>query len=125
MTDPLSALPLFATDREIAVAVVGERANPGLLALVPLAFITLPTLAFAWLLRHVSRIIVQNLSLQADAQLRGTIATTYSALVHEQRGTTPELAIALNALFRPVDGSGHAEIAPPNVKDIIEMGKSG
>ncbi|UNK36602.1 DUF6161 domain-containing protein [Shinella sp. H4-D48] len=105
--------------------IVGERENPGLLALVPLAFITLPTLAFAWLLRHVSRIIVQNLSLQADAQLRGTIATTYSALVHEQSGTTPELAIALNALFRPVDGSGHAEIAPPNVKDIIEMGKSG
>lgn len=104
--------------------IVGERENPGLLALVPLAFITLPTLAFAWLLRHVSRIIVQNLSLQADAQLRGTIATTYSALVSDQGGTTPELAIALNALFRPVDGSGHAEIAPPNVKDILEMGRS-
>lgn len=103
--------------------IVGNRENPGLLALVPLAFITLPTLAFAWLLRHVSRIIVQNLSLQADAQLRGTIATTYSALVHEKNSNTPELAIALNALFRPVDGSGHAEIAPPNVKDILEMGK--
>jgi polyhydroxyalkanoate synthesis regulator phasin len=104
--------------------IVGDRENPGLLALVPLAFITLPTLAFAWLLRHVSRIIVQNLSLQADAQLRGTIATTYSALVTEPNGTTPELAIALNALFRPVDGSGHTEIVPPNVKDIIEMGRS-
>lgn len=103
--------------------IVGERENPGLLALVPLAFITLPTLAFAWLLRHVSRIIVQNLSLQADAQLRGTIATTYSALTSQAGSTPAELAIALNALFRPMDGSGHAEIAPPNIRDILEMGK--
>lgn len=37
MTDPLSALPLFATDREIAVAVVGkERASMYIKAVIPM-----------------------------------------------------------------------------------------
>lgn len=103
--------------------IVGNRENPGLLALVPLAFITLPTLAFAWMLRHISRIVVQNIGLQADAQLRGTIANTYTALTSQNAASPAELAIALNALFRPIDGSGHAEIAPPNIRDILEAGK--
>ncbi|MER8625999.1 DUF6161 domain-containing protein [Mesorhizobium sp. M1143] len=103
--------------------IVGKVQDPGLLALVPLAFITLPTLAFAWLLRHVSRVIVQNLALGADARLRGTIATTYSALTAEQGATPTELAIVFNALFRPVDGSTHSEIAPPNLVDILEMAR--
>lgn len=103
--------------------IVGDRETPGLLALVPLAFITLPTLGLAWVLRHVSRIVVQNLALQADAQLRGTIANTYTALTSQNQSTPAELAIALNALFRPIDGSGHAEIAPPNIRDILEAGK--
>lgn len=104
--------------------IVGSRENPGLLALVPLAFITLPTLAFAWILRHISRIVVQNLALQADAQLRSTIANTYTALTSQNQSTPAELAIALNALFRPIDGAGHAEIAPPNIRDILEAGKT-
>jgi hypothetical protein len=103
--------------------IVGDRETPGLLALVPLAFITLPTLAFAWILRHISRIVVQNLALQADAQLRSTIANTYTALTSQNKSTPAELAIALNALFRPIDGSGHSEIAPPNIRDILEAGK--
>lgn len=103
--------------------IVGDRETPGLLALVPLAFITLPTLGFAWILRHISRIVVQNLALQADAQLRGTIANTYTALTSQNQSSPAELAIALNALFRPIDGSGHAEIAPPNIRDILEAGK--
>lgn len=103
--------------------IVGDRETPGLLALVPLAFITLPTLGFAWILRHISRIVVQNLALQADAQLRSTIANTYTALTSQNKSTPAELAIALNALFRPIDGSGHAEIAPPNIRDILEAGK--
>jgi len=101
--------------------IVGDRQEAGLLALVPLAFITLPTLAFAWLLRHVSRIIVQNISLGADARLRGTIATTYGALTHDRPANPAELAIALQALFRPIDGSAHSEIAPPNIQEIMEM----
>ncbi|RWC07755.1 MAG: hypothetical protein EOS52_32445 [Mesorhizobium sp.] len=103
--------------------IVGNVQDPGLLALVPLAFITLPTLAFAWLLRHVSRVIVQNLALGADARLRGTIATTYSALTVDQAATPAELAIVFNALFRPVDGSTHSEIAPPNLADLMELTK--
>lgn len=103
--------------------IVGDAQDPGLLALVPLAFITLPTLAFAWLLRHVSRVIVQNLALGADARLRGTIATTYSALTVDQAATPAELAIVFNALFRPVDGSTHSEIAPPNLADLMELAK--
>ncbi|ADV12967.1 DUF6161 domain-containing protein [Mesorhizobium ciceri] len=101
--------------------IVGTGQDAGLLALVPLAFVTLPTLAFAWLLRHVSRVIVQNLALGADARIRGTIAATYSALTADQAATPAELAIVFNALFRPVDGSTHSEIAPPNLSDLLEM----
>lgn len=109
---------------EAYTKIVGaDRANTGLLALVPLAFITLPTLAVAWLLRHVSRVIVQSMSLGADARLRGTIATTYGALTVDRPGSEAELAIALNALFRPIDGSAHAEISPPNIRDVMEMTK--
>jgi hypothetical protein len=96
-------------------------ADIGLLAFVPLAFITIPVLAIAWLLRHVSRLIVQNLALAADAKLRGTIATTYSALTHDRETTGAELALALQALFRPLDGSEHAEVAPPSLSDVMAM----
>ena len=101
--------------------IVGDRQDIGLLALVPLAFVTMPSLALAWLLRHVSRVIVQNIALAADASLRGTIATTYSALTIDRETSQAELAIALQALFRPVDGSDHAEISPPNLQEIIEL----
>lgn len=102
--------------------IIGNRQDQGLSWLVPLAFLTIPAIAIGWLLRHVSRVIVQSIALGADARLRGTIATTYSALTAENSATPAELAIALNALFRPIDGSAHAEIAPPNIHDILQMG---
>src|SRR5690606_6190088 len=88
-----------ATFTEEAVSrIIGDRVSAGLEVFLPLAFITLPALAVAWFLRHVSRVIIQNMSLAADAQLRGTIATTYRALVSEKQASDGELAITLQAL---------------------------
>ncbi|MBN8243965.1 hypothetical protein JF546_13165 [Nitratireductor aquimarinus] len=116
---------LLAHGLELVAAATAElvRAQPDatLSLLVPLVFITLPALAAAWVLRHISRVVVQNLSLAADASLRGTIATTYSALTFEKDATDAQLALALQALFRPVDGNSHAEIAPPNIQDVLEL----
>lgn len=107
----------------VTTAATALGLKEGIGALIPLAFITVPTLAVAWLLRHVSRIIIQNLSLAADAGLRGTIALTYSALTHKGETNAGELALALQALFRPIDGSEHAEVAPPNLTDIMRFDK--
>jgi hypothetical protein len=104
--------------------IVGER-QAAALSLVPIAFITVPALAFAWVLRHLSRIIIQNLSLEADARLRGTITRTFKALAADRAMNDAELAIALQALFRPIDGKDHSEIAPPSLGDILRLGGDG
>ena len=101
--------------------IVGNRESAAL-SLVPVAFITVPALAFAWVLRHLSRIIIQNLSLEADARLRGTITRTFKALAADRAMNDAELAIALQALFRPIDGKDHSEIAPPSLGDILKLG---
>lgn len=101
--------------------IVGDR-QAAALSLVPIAFITVPALAFAWVLRHLSRIMIQNLSLEADARLRGTITRTFKALAADRAMNDAELAIALQALFRPIDGKDHSEIAPPSLGDILKLG---
>ena len=104
--------------------IVGDR-TAAALSLVPIAFISVPALAFAWVLRHLSRIIIQNLSLEADARLRGTITKTFKALAADRAMNDAELAIALQALFRPIDGKDHSEIAPPSLADILKLGGDG
>lgn len=101
----------------------GGQSESALLALVPLAFITIPALAFAWVLRHISRVLVQNLSLGADARLRGTITSTFRALAADRPMNEAELAIALQALFRPMEAKDHAEISPPNLADLLKLDK--
>jgi hypothetical protein len=49
--------------------ITGTQNNSGLVGLIPLVFISVPVLATAWALRHISRIIIQSLALQADAEL--------------------------------------------------------
>jgi hypothetical protein len=114
----MSAVELVA---DAVDRIVGDR-DAAALTLVPIAFITIPALAFAWVLRHLSRIIIQNLSLEADARLRGTITMTFKALAADRTMNDAELAIALQALFRPIDGKDHSEIAPPSLGDILKLG---
>lgn len=114
----ISAVELVA---DAVDRIVGDR-DAAALTLVPIAFITIPALAFAWVLRHLSRIIIQNLSLEADARLRGTITMTFKALAADRAMNDAELAIALQALFRPIDGKDHSEIAPPSLADILRLG---
>jgi hypothetical protein len=101
--------------------ILGSRSDAGgLAALVPLIFITVPSLALAWALRHISRVIVQNLALSADARLRSTIAQSYKALVAEGSASDAHLALVLQALFRPFDTKDAGEIAPPSFKDLMD-----
>jgi len=95
--------------------------DSALLALVPLAFITIPALAFAWVLRHISRVLIQNLSLGADARLRATITSTFKVLASDRDMSEAELAIALQALFRPIEVKDHAEIAPPSLAELLKI----
>lgn len=113
-------LPLISRALNEVTAI---NSGSAVLALVPIAFITIPALAFAWVLRHISRVLIQNLSLGADARLRGTITSTFRALVADRAMNDAELAIALQALFRPMDGRDHAEIAPPNLADLLKLDK--
>jgi hypothetical protein len=108
---------------EASSRLMSEETSPSIGLLIPVVFITIPALAVGWLLRHVSRLIIQSLSLAADAGLRGTIATTYRALSNDRTASEAEVALVLQALFRPIDGSGHAEIAPPSLAEVLNMGK--
>jgi hypothetical protein len=98
-------------------------ANPNVVALAPIALLSIPALGFAWVLRHISRLITQNVALGADSRLRGTITSTFRALASDRAMTDAELALVLQALFRPIDGKDHTEIAPPSISEILKMDK--
>ena len=98
-----------------------ETEQTGLITMIPILKFAIPVLAIAWILRHLSRIIIENLHLMEDAKLRSTIAETYLAINRNQEVSETEKAIVLNALFRPIDGSSHSEIAPPNLEEILRL----
>lgn len=98
-----------------------ETEQTGLITMIPILKFAIPVLAIAWILRHLSRIIIENLHLMEDAKLRSTIAETYLAINRNQEVSETEKAIILNALFRPIDGSSHSEIAPPNLEEILRL----
>ena len=88
-------------------------------SLYPFVLITIPVLALAWVLRHISRIIVQNFALAEDARLRATIAETYLAVTRGRGEESNETMLVLTALFRPFDSSGHTEISPLHTEDVL------
>lgn len=90
-----------------------------------IAIITIPIAAIAWVLRIFTRFALQNLTLAQDASQRRIIFDTYIKLVQE---TAPQMsendrALMLAAIFRPLPGAHQADVAPPNLLDLI--GKKG
>ncbi len=67
-----------------------------------------------WPLRHISRLFLDNWSLQQDAEQRHAMLRTYLAIVGDPKvGVTKEERIlALNALFRPSIQSGTEDALP-------------
>ena len=101
--------------------IVGTGGVTGFEIFLPLALLVVPTLAAAWLLRHISRLVIQNFALAEDADLRSTIAVTFLSITKDKENVDAEMAILLQALFRPTDGAGHAEIPPPQLDELLRI----
>jgi hypothetical protein len=103
------------------ISELAKHKTTGLAALLPISLFLIPTLSIAWILRHISRFIIQNFSLSEDADVRRNIALTFLAITKDKENVDAEMALVLQALFRPLDGSGHAEIPPPQLDEVIKM----
>lgn len=93
----------------------------GAFSIAGLATITVPALLYAWLLKNVSRIFIQNLNLADDAAHRQSLALTYMGLLQDEKhpASDQDRAIILNALFRPIPPQTADEGPPAGVIDLI------
>lgn len=91
------------------------------LSLTPIVVVTVPVLAYAWILRHISRVFIQNLTVADDAAYRRLMTMTFLGLTNDpQSGVTQaERAIILNALFRPAPPNTTEDGPPTGLLDII------
>lgn len=95
------------------IEVTGDR------QIVVTGLIIAPVLGIAWILRIISRFILQNLALREDARQRRAIASTFVRLIGEVGGISrEERAIAIGALFRAPAGGGEGDITPPSILDF-------
>lgn len=94
----------------------------GTISVAGLATITVPALFYAWLLKNVSRIFIQNLSLADDAAHRRALAITYLGLVANSalNISEQERALVLNALFRPIPPNSSDDGPPSGLLDLIK-----
>ena len=90
-------------------------------SLTGLAVITVPALFYAWLLKNISRVFIQNLNLADDASHRRSLALTYMGLLQDEKhpALEQERAIILNALFRPIPPQTNDEGPPAGLIDLI------
>lgn len=95
--------------------------SSGGISLAAIAVITIPTLAYGWLLKHVSRSYVQNLAIQTDAQHRRVMTTTFLGLAKRKAVdlTEADRALILNALFRPAPPHTADDGPPSGLIDLI------
>lgn len=96
-------------------------ANGGAISLAGVAAISVPALLYAWLLKNVSRVFIQNLNLDDDAAHRRALAVTYLGLAENPKITLQETerAIILNALFRPIPPHGGDDGPPSGLVELI------
>lgn len=93
----------------------------GTFSIAGLAVVTVPALLYAWLLKNISRIFIQNLNLADDAAHRRSLALTYMGLLQDEKhpAADQDRAIILNALFRPIPPQIGDEGPPAGVIDLI------
>ncbi|MBR1214131.1 DUF6161 domain-containing protein [Bradyrhizobium sp. JYMT SZCCT0180] len=87
-----------------------------------LAAISIPALFYAWLLKNISRVFIQNLNLADDAAHRRSLALTYMGLLRDEQhpATDQDRAIILNALFRPIPPQNADEGPPVGLIELIK-----
>ncbi|WP_338688687.1 DUF6161 domain-containing protein [Bradyrhizobium sp. 26S5] len=97
-------------------------ASNGGFSISGLAAISVPALLYAWLLKNISRVFIQNLNLADDADHRRSLALTYMGLLQNEKqpATDQDRAIILNALFRPIPPQTGDEGPPAGLLDLIQ-----
>ncbi len=100
---------------------IQQSHGEGVFNLTGLAIISMPSVAFFWILKHISRVFVENLAQANDAGQRSVMMKTYLALVAEPTAkvSEPERLLVLNALFRPSAVSGSDDAPPSNLMDLL------
>jgi hypothetical protein len=95
-------------------------------ALGPALLISIPALAYFWLLKLIARIFATNLASMASAGERATLISTFLALLLEDGGAMKddERLLVLQAIFRPGPGEVSDEGPPANLLDHwVKRGK--
>lgn len=95
--------------------------SPTGFSLTAVAALTIPTLGYGWLLRHISRVFVHNLNLMSDAEYREVLATTFLGLAEQKSAgvTEAERVLVLNALFRPAPPHAPEDGPPVGLLDLL------
>lgn len=112
-------------------AVIGfwlELFNPsaGNVVLSNIVFVSVPLLAYGWILKHVSRLLLKAVEIESDASFRIMYAKTYLSLKkHSGELDEHDRAIVLNALFRPLTSGGSDDGPPIGVVDLLKNRSSG
>lgn len=97
-------------------------ASNGVFTLTPVVVLTIPVLGYAWILRQISRIFLQNRTMADDAGYRRVMTMTFLGLTKDKTSgvTDTERAIILNALFRPTPPNTTDEGPPTGLLDILK-----
>jgi hypothetical protein len=124
------AVPLWQAFQNFGALKTGlldelAKATVGGFSLTPVVAISIPVLAYAWILRHLSRLFIQNLTLADDASYRRLMTMTYLGLSKDPSSgiSEAERAIILNALFRPAPPNTSEDGPPTGLLDLINKAK--
>jgi hypothetical protein len=118
---PIIAALLYWDAVTLAVGKI-TGASSGGVSITGLAVVSIPALLYAWLLKNISRVFIQNLNLADDADHRRSLALTYMGLLQDDKrpATDQDRAIILNALFRPIPPHTGDEGPPSGLMDLIK-----
>jgi hypothetical protein len=102
-------------------AVIPKEAD-GRFSYVSVAFVLIPAIGAAWLLRLISRFVNANQILADDARHRQAMTRAYLAFVADpdSKVTEKDRLVMLTAIFRPLPGGQAEDVAPPSILDILK-----
>jgi F0F1-type ATP synthase membrane subunit b/b' len=83
--------------------------------------LTIPALAYFWIMRYLGRYFVSNFAAAADSRLRATMTETFLALAADGKSGIgdAERLIILQALFRAHSGAAEDDAPPSNLLDLM------
>lgn len=86
-------------------------------------FLSVPLVAGFWIVRLLVRYTMRSLAIMDDARQRKVMFDTYLYLASQSKVEDSERALVLNALFRPGPGQNSNDIDPPNLSDVLNIGR--